>query len=164
MCDRMTTYYSVKKLPSPYWLFIGDLCHYLKVKNNIHISKQSLIPFIDVTVWKRVKAVYCVEVHSLKVMIRSQKGPVTRHIHNFIDLKLILGDDLLSVLSITKDVYVKDSFDSDNKGCDNDEEYETFTSINKRFVSERDKMLSHHASGPRSDIDLWNDMYQDPPY
>ena len=151
-------------MPSPYWLFIEDLCHFLKVKNYILISKLSLKGFIDDTVWQRVKAEYCAEVRSLKVKIRSQKGPVTQHIDNFMDLKLLLGEDLLSVLSTTKDVYVKDSFDIDNNGSDNDEEYQIFTSINKRFVSERAKMLSHHANDYCSDIDLWTDMYQDALY
>ena len=166
MCYRRTTYYCVINVPSPYWLFIEDLCHFLKVKNYILISKQSLKGFIEDTVWQKVKGAYCAEVRSLKVKIRSQKGPVTRHIDNFTDLKLLLGEDLLSVLSTTKDVYRKDSFDIDNNASDNDdeEEYVRFTSINKSFVSERAKMLSHNASDYCSDIDLWNDMYQDALY
>ena len=166
MCDRRTTYYCVKNLPSPFWFFIEDLCHFLKVKNYICISKQSLEGFIDDAVWQRVKGAYCAEVRSLKVKIRSQKGPVTRHIDNFMDLRLLLGEDLLSVLSTTKDVYRKDSFDIDNNASDNDddEEYARFTSINKCIISERAKMLSHNASDYCSDIDLWNDMYQDTIY
>ena len=175
MCDRRTTYYCVKTLPSPYWLFIEDLCHFLKVKNSIHISKQSLKGFIDDTVWHRVKGSYCAELRSLKVRLRSQEGPVTRHIDNCMDLKLLLGEDLLSVLRTTKNVYGKASFDIDYNAADNhdddeeeeeeeEEEYARFTSINKRFLSERAKMLSHNDSDYCSDIDLWNDMYQDALY
>ena len=106
MCDRRTTYYCVINVPSPYWLFIEDLCHFLKVKDYIFISKQSLKGFIKDAVWQKVKGAYCAEVHSLKVKIRSQKAPVTRHIDNFTDLKLLLGEDLLSVLSTTMEWYV----------------------------------------------------------
>ena len=167
MCDRRTTYYCAKTLPAPYWLFIEDVCHCLKVKHSIHISRQSLKGFIDDTMWHRVKDAYCSELRSLKVRLRAQEGPVTRHIDNCMDLHLLLGEDFLSVLRITKNVYGKtaaDNHDDDDDDDDDAVENARFTSINKCFLSERAKMLSHNDNNYCSDIDLWNDMYQDKIY
>ena len=167
MCDRRTTYYCAKTLPAPYWLFIEDVCHCLKVKHSIHISRQSLKGFIDDTMWHRVKDAYCSELRSLKMRLRGREGPVIRYM--YMDLRIILGEDLLSVLKTTKNVYGKtaaDNHDDDDDDDDDDdaEENARFTTINKRFLSERVKMLSLNDNNYCSDIDLWNDMYQDKIY
>ena len=123
--------------------------------------------FVDDTEWKKVKPVYCSEVHSLKSMIRSQKGPLTRHIRNFSDLSSVV-EELWSVL------------DKDHHFVNN-EQHAVFTSVNERFISERAKMLFGRTSDNAgnldlwnddnvsdddnfSDLDLWNDMCQDPPH